>query len=89
MSAEAKVYHHPCICTTGGVVRVGEEYDYKEGAAVLRVRCMAAHSDSASISFNFEISRGASDGHAFHCWAASMTGFIDGLWRVYDKGTYL
>ena len=82
-------YDHNQVCTKDNEVKVGEKYQYKEGFLVANVEVLEDRSNDDGVGFLLEIIDGPQKGRIFTCWAASGKYAYSGMWRLYDKGTYM
>lgn len=85
------------ICTSDRIVEVGKEYEYKEDAAVLRVRLLEDTSTDDELRFIIEVREVVrSGGYAKPTIGETFALFADrhsgggysGAWRLYDVGAY-
>ena len=79
-------YDHNQICTKGNEIVDGEHYDFKEESLVLPVEVISQEPTESWISFTLkEIGQ---NGEPFVVGAATGHYAYNGMWRLWDKGTY-
>lgn len=79
-------YDHNQICTADSVVEVGGIYDFKEESTILRVKVVAKDHNNDGIGFKL---KKLDDGTEFNIWAKNGHYAYNGMWRLYDAGTYV
>lgn len=83
-------FDHNQVQTQGDEVQVGECYQYKEDSWIADVRVLATRSDGEGIGFKLEVLQCnyPLGEPVFDCWAALGHYGYNGMWRLYDAGTY-
>lgn len=84
-------YEHNQICTKDNEIVIGEIYDYEEDDWIAEVKIIKDTSDKDGIGFDCKILRQnykIDNEKIFNCWAANGHYGYNGMWRLYDRGTY-
>lgn len=88
-------YESNHICTTNNEVEVGKEYQYSEEGHVCDVVVLEQEEKEDWFEFKLKVlttSRTTdffSKGNVFTCGAVKGMYAYSGMWRLYDKGTYI
>jgi hypothetical protein len=86
-------YDHNQICTTNNEIEVGETYCYKEDSFIAQVKVLDDNTKPNGIGFELEVIKSYLNlmkaGDIFSVWAADGKYGYSGMWRLYDKGTYI
>ena len=86
-------YDHNQICTKDNEIEVGKQYCYKEDQFIAEVIVVKDTSNKDGIGFDLKTVKSNAPSlfkvdKVFDIWAASGHYAYNGMWRLYDSGSY-
>lgn len=84
-------FDHNQVCTQNDEVEVGKCYQYKEDSWVADVKVLETENGQDGIRFKLKVLKCnyPTGETTFECWAAAGHYAYNGMWRLYDAGTYM